>query len=331
MAADPQNILLIHFGQLGDVVLALPAINAVRAKFQDAKLTIMSGRSTAGLIRLARVADEQIAVDRVALRDGNKIRSVAEIMSLVKDVRGRRFDLVIDLHSLYETNLLGYLSGARERLFSHRDRRSLQKLAKFPVKPPTEDRSLHHADRYAAVVSALGITDIEKKAAIDPPLDAKDAAAQILHKLGLDDVRLVGLFLGAGHRSRRWGIDNFVETATLLSAERKVAILLGPEERDLRPGLQTQFGEAGVVVPELPLDVFVAFLGKLDVLVTGDTGPMHLGAAAGTGIVVLSQAGAPTIFHPLASRLIVLDRTPLDQITPRTVVDAVGELTSISA
>jgi heptosyltransferase-1 len=327
--ADPQNILLIHFGQLGDVVLALPTIKAVREKFADAKLTILSGRSTAGLIRLARVADEQIAVDRVALRDGNKVRSVAEILALVKNVRGRKFDLVIDLHSLYETNLLGYLSGARERLFAHRDRRSLQKLAKFPVQPPTEDRTMHHADRYAAVVKALGVIEVERLVRIKPPADAEKAALEILKRKGLEGEGLVGLFLGAGHRSRRWGVDNFVETARRLTG-RKVAVLLGPEERDLRPGLQEKFGDCGTVIEELPLDVFFALLTKLDVVVTGDTGPMHLAAAAGAGILMLSQAGAPNIFDPLADRLAVLRETTLDALAPEAVVVAVNSLSASS-
>jgi heptosyltransferase-1 len=323
--ADPQNILLIHFGQLGDVVLALPTIKAVREKFADAKLTILSGRSTAGLIRLARVADEQIAVDRVALRDGNKVRSVAEILALVKNVRGRKFDLVIDLHSLYETNLLGYLSGARERLFAHRDRRSLQKLAKFPVQPPVEDRSMHHADRYAGVVKALGVTDVERLVRIQPPADAEKAAIEILKVKNLAAGELVGLFLGAGHRSRRWGVEKFIETARLLS-DRKVAVLLGPEERDLRSGLQAKFGDDAIVVQELPIDVFFALLTKLDVMVTGDTGPMHLAAAAGAGIVMLSQAGAPNIFDPLAERLVVLNGTTLDALSPEAVLAAVNSL-----
>ncbi len=308
--------------------MALPAIKAVREKFADAKLTILSGRSTAGLIRLARLADEQIAVDRVALRDGNKVRSVAEILALVKNVRGRKFDLVIDLHSLYETNLLGYLSGAGERLFAHRDRRSLQKLSKYPVEPPVEDRSLHHAKRYAAVVKALGIDAVSPTFVVKPPADSAEAAAEVIERKGLKDKKVIGLFLGAGHRSRRWAVERFAETARLLAAGQNlsVAVLLGPEERDLRPGLQPRFGDAAVVIDELPLDVFFALLSRLDILVTGDTGPMHLAAAAGAGIVMLSQAGAPNIFDPLTERLVVLRESELDALSPEHVVAAVNSL-----
>src|SRR5207342_2694539 len=95
---------------------------------------------------MANVSDDQILVDRVGLRDGNKASSIAAIFRLVRDVRRRKFDLVIDLHSLYETNLLGYLSGAKYRLFANRPGRSFDRLASFPVKPPREDKTLHHTD-----------------------------------------------------------------------------------------------------------------------------------------------------------------------------------------
>ena len=111
-----RNILVIHFGQLGDVVLGLPALRAIRRRFPDSKITVMSSLSTGAIIKLADVADDQIVVDRVALRDGKKFRSIVEVGRIVKDVRSRRFDFVIDLNSLYETNLLGFLSGAKHQI-----------------------------------------------------------------------------------------------------------------------------------------------------------------------------------------------------------------------
>jgi ADP-heptose:LPS heptosyltransferase len=328
--ADPQNILVIHFGQLGDVVLATPAFRAIRECFADSKITILSGRSTYGVVRLIGASDEQIGVDRVALRDGNKAKSIKDILSLVKEVRGHNFDLVIDLHSLYETNLLGYFSGAKQRLFSNRDRRSIDRLSNFPIKPPKEDRTLHHTDRYLGVLEALDVRDVERKVEIMPPRDAADAARNFLSERCIADDRLIGFFLGAGHHSRRWPVENFVEAATALSAsgQTRVLIFLGPEERELRSGLDGKFGDAAIVVPEFPVDVFVAVLSHVDVLVSGDTGPMHLGAAAGAGIVLLSQKGAPDIFRPLTERLVVLDERDFDEIDVEIVVDSVRKLLS---
>ena len=70
MNPNPRNILVIDFGQLGDVVLSLPALGAVRHKFPRARVTVAVGRAAGAVVELAGVADEVLAVDRVGLRDG---------------------------------------------------------------------------------------------------------------------------------------------------------------------------------------------------------------------------------------------------------------------
>ena len=112
LAREYRNILVIEFGQLGDVVLSLPAFHALRQRFPAARITALVGISGRAVIELAGFIDAVIPVDRVALRDGPKRRALGAIVALVRDLRRRRFDLVIDLQSLPETNLLGWASGA---------------------------------------------------------------------------------------------------------------------------------------------------------------------------------------------------------------------------
>ena len=124
MTFNPRNILVIDFGQLGDVVMSLPALGAIRARFPHARITVAAGKPGAEVIEMSGCADATISVDRVGLRDGFKPLSVMRVFQVVKDARNRKFDFVIDLHSFSETNLLGFLSGAPRRLFSRRTRRS---------------------------------------------------------------------------------------------------------------------------------------------------------------------------------------------------------------
>ena len=146
MSFNPSNILVIDFGQLGDVVISLPALCAIRKRFPKARITVAVGTSAAKIVDLSGFADQTLTVDRVALRDGSKLKSIIQIGALVKRVRNSRFDFVIDLHSLSETNLLGFLSGAKTRLFSRRPNRSLDFLSNFRPQPPIEDTSpLKHA------------------------------------------------------------------------------------------------------------------------------------------------------------------------------------------
>lgn len=325
---DFKNILVIHFGQLGDVVLGLPALRAIKKNFPNARITTMLGKPGADIVALADVAHDMITVDRVALRDGNKIASIARIFALVRDVRRRKFDFVIDLNSLSETNVLGFLSGAKYRLYLNRENRSLDWLANFPIRPPLEDKSKHHTDRFLDVLEPLGIVGEPRTCRVDPSEEILAEAKKYLASLNLAGKTLIGLFLGAGHPARRWKIENFVELSQRMSANDKihVLVLLGPEERDIRSRLQDKFGDSAIVVPELSLSVFYALLAQLKVLVSGDTGPMHLAAIAGANIVLLSEFGSPNIFRPLIDKLVVLDDKPLATISVDDVMRSVEKL-----
>jgi ADP-heptose:LPS heptosyltransferase len=97
---DPRNILVINFGQLGDVVLSLPALRAIRRRFPEARITIAVGKPAGEIVKLSGYADETLEVDRVALRDGVKLLSIGKIFKFVAEVRRSKYDFVIDLHSL---------------------------------------------------------------------------------------------------------------------------------------------------------------------------------------------------------------------------------------
>ncbi len=87
MQFDPRNILVIDFGQLGDVVLSLPALRGLRERFPNARITVAVGKPGAEVISLSGYSDATLEVDRVALRDGPKLVSAARILKFVSQVR----------------------------------------------------------------------------------------------------------------------------------------------------------------------------------------------------------------------------------------------------
>ncbi len=284
---NPQNVLVINFGQIGDVILSLPALSAVRVRFPAAKITAMIGKSGAAIVELCGFADEQIVVDRVKLRDGKKPESIWEVLKITNDVRRRKFDLVIDLHSLYETNLLGFVCGAKHRLYANRENRSLDFLANFDPKPPRENKKLHLTDSYLNVLKPLGIENASRIVEIKPRMQDLENIETHLQKFG--NKRLIGLFPGAGNISRRWGLENFAALAENLSSgeNAQIIVFLGPEEADLRGAVESKFPAGIVIIDKLSLTEFVAALSRIAALVSNDTGAIHLAALVGTLVVVV--------------------------------------------
>jgi ADP-heptose:LPS heptosyltransferase len=324
MAFNPQNILVIDFGQLGDVVLSLPALRGIREKFPRARITVAAGKSCTPVVELSGYANETLPVDRVALRDGVKILSVGRIINLVKEVRRREFDFVIDLHSLSETNVLGWLSGAQHRLYSRRPGRSLDYLANFRPRPQVEDTTKHATDRYLEVVAPLGINSVPREPRLVPRAAEQSIAEKFLRKHKADTGRLIGLFPGAGHPSRRWALDRFATLADLLirNDDVRVLVFLGPEEIELRRPVIKEFPRQAIVVEKLSLAELAALLSRLAVLVSNDTGPMHIAAAVGTPTVKL--IGHPTLntYVPIGEQHTVIHGVNIDAITVEEVYSA---------
>jgi ADP-heptose:LPS heptosyltransferase len=291
MNFEPQNILVIDFGQLGDVVLSLPALHALRAKFPHARITVAVGKPGRQVVEMSNAADETIVVDRVSLRDGSKPLSVWRIARLVKEVRARRFDFVIDLHSLSETNLLGFLSGASQRLYGRRPTRSLDFLSNFRPRPVMEDRAKHAVDRYLDVIAPLGVNVASRVPRLPTPADAEVRAVDemLRRERAARDTPLVGMFPGAGHESRRWPLARFGELARRLENNDGVrtVVFAGPEERSLVKAMRAEFPRSVIIFDRLTIPQLAAAAARMSVFVSNDTGPMHIAAAVGTPVVIL--------------------------------------------
>lgn len=326
---DPRNILVIDFGQLGDVVLSLPALRAIRERFPNARITVAVGKPGADIVTLSGYANATMVVDRVALRDGPKLVSIARIVQLVKNVRRLKFDFVIDLHSLSETNLLGFFSGAPKRLFSRRPGRSLNYLANFRPAPPLEDNSKHHVERYLDVLLPLGIKDAAPQPRLMPRPSDNLVIEKLLKKEKADTGKpLVGLFPGAGHPGRRWPLEHFAKLADHLTRNEgaRVVVFAGPEENDLIQKIRTLFPSSTIILDKLTVPQLASAQARLSVFVSNDTGPMHIAAAVGTSVVMLSDRPTPNSFVPREQHHRVVYGSKVGELTVEEVYSVTCEV-----
>jgi ADP-heptose:LPS heptosyltransferase len=330
---NPRNILVIDFGQLGDVVMSLPALRAIRERYPDARITVLVGRPGAQIIDMSGYADATIEVDRVQLRDGFKPLSVVRIFQVLKDVRQRKFDFVIDLHSFSETNLLGFFSGASRRLFSRRPGRSLDFLANFTPKPPVDknDPGQHLIDRYLDVLVPLGIKEQPRVPRLLTRAEDDRAVDVLLRKAKAETgTPLVGLFPGAGHPGRCWPLEQFAELADFLIRNDGVrpVIFVGPEERHLVQRMRALFPSKCVVLEKLTIPQLAAAQARLAVFVSNDTGPVHIAAAVGTPIVVMIDLPRPHAYVPTGASQRLIFSESVTAIEVDQVYAATRELLS---
>jgi ADP-heptose:LPS heptosyltransferase len=278
-------------------------------------------------------ADEIYEVDRVSLRDGNKLISIGRIIKFVRRVRQAKFDFVIDLHSLSETNLLGYLSGAPHRLYSRRPGRSLDYLANFKPRPPREEKSRHVIDRYLDVLKPLDIQNASRVPVIKTSPAGDFAVDALLKKEKAQSGELlVGLFPGAGNPSRMWPLEQYAQLADHLIRNDRVRVLVfaGPEERETVPQMRTLFPPNTIFFDRLTIPQLVSAQARLTVLISNDTGPAHLAAAVGAPVIVILDRPTPHSFMPQGDQHRVIFGTQITEITVDEVYQAAHELLALS-
>jgi len=274
-----QRVALIKPSALGDVIHALPVLGALRHKFPDAHIAWVVNRSYQPLIDGHPALNETIAFDRGALKSGWR-KAAGTSLRLARELRKRRFDLVIDLQCLARSGLMTLATGARRRVGLGTAREGAQ-LAYSDIIAVPDPTTSHAVDRYWRVVEALGVGHLPKRFDI-PVLPESRAWAQTQ----LRDVPRPWMAFGVGARwlTKRWPPDHFAVLAR--RAQEKfggtVFFVGAPDEAPLAKQVIAQLrGPSRDFVGTTSLQQLAGLLDAADVMVANDTGPLHLAAALG--------------------------------------------------
>jgi len=316
------KILAIRFARLGDVILLLPALASLKAKFPDSELTLLTGHRCAPIAELCPYIDHVIAVDRLAMRDGPAWRAVGQMTSLLRDVRRSRFDLVVDFHSFRETNLLARLSGAPMRIGMKRYEAPFLGFC-FNLPPVLEDKSLHVAEMFQKVAAAI------------PPATAspeRSPSQGVLGRLNIDKAKekTVVLYVDAPVPERIWPPQRFAEIADFVieKLDAAVTVISSSERTDLTSRIKasSRNRDKVTVFSNLDLRELVTTIASGHLLVSNDTGPMHIGPAVGVPTIGLFSVGYPEHFRPTGTHDRILQGNPIETIETRSVVKLIEEI-----
>jgi ADP-heptose:LPS heptosyltransferase len=288
-----ENILLIRFKSIGDVVLTLPAVNRLRDRFPAAKISFLTSRENGPMLRGFRAVDEILTLDRAALSRGNPRVIAGELVPLLRRLRAGRFSLVADFQGYGETEWLAWWSGAPARLGI------VYKPGRGGLYTQTSTRnfSRHPAGWNLDLLASLGGMAGALCNDYHLPADALTAAREFFtaHQL---DWNKPTLFIQpfTSNRPKNWPLAHFVELARVWH-DRGVQIIFGGGPAD-RPHLEPARAAGLVVAAGVPLLVSAGLM-QLSTLVLGaDTGLLHLAVAQGRRVIMLIQANNPGTYHP---------------------------------
>lgn len=306
-AATPARILLLRLERIGDLLMTHEAIASTRRLWPDAEIDLAVGSWNAPLARLIPEVSRVDVLDVPWLaREGTGL-SWPALVAHARRWRSRRYDLVINFEPDIRSNFLAWHSGAPRRVgyWTGGGGAFLTDVLAYDPAAHVAASAQHllaQVDARAASLSAP-----PSRLTIDAGSDA--AAAQTLAGVPADH-RLVGLHVSGGRESKQWHLSRFADAGRQLAQEPNVTLVLtgGPGDRALVAEVKAQLGAASVIDTSGALDLpaTAALLSRLTMLITGDTGPMHLAASVGTPVIALFGPSDPRRYGPLATRQQVL-------------------------
>jgi len=311
--APVQRVAVLKLWGMGSIVLASPLLRELRRRHPDAEIVFVTLAENAPILRHIRGIDRTITIDLAA----GIPRFLLETLRSIARMRRERFDLLLDLEFFTRFSaIFAFLS---------RPRRSFGFSSKGSMRGQLHDAEVpfntyHHVTlNFLSLLNGRSVeplpdfdiagAEVLPRIAADPASAAALASRLAAHPSWRTDRPLVVVNPNTGEMAleRRWPEERMREFLRSLCATQDANVVLtGSRSESAFVAALVDAADVGDRVVDLAgeigIDELVALLERCDVLVTNDSGPLHIAAAAGASVVALFGPETPTLYGPLRSR-----------------------------
>ncbi len=283
-----KNILVKGVNWLGDVVMSLPAIRAIKARFPGSRLTVLTKGNLADLYACEPAVDEVLAYGGGFL----------PFLGLVGRLRRAKFDVAFIFPRSLRASLAPFASRIPRRVGFAGD--AGKPVLTDPIERSEKLMTNHRVAYYLEVLRPFGEVPRATAPQIVPPAEAKAWAAE-----QLPGGRWAGINPGATYgKAKQWYPERFVDVGRRLAKRGyRVAVVGGPAEAPLGAQVAGEIGpSAANFAGKTTLPRLAALIERCAVFVTNDTGPMHVAAAVGTPVVAIFGPTDPRTTRPFGER-----------------------------
>ena len=283
---EVKRILIRSTNWVGDTVMMLPSLVAVRETFPRAEITVLANPWVLPLLENHPAVDRTIVIDK-----GRGVISAAkEVLLIISRVRNLRFDLAVLFQNAFEAALLSYLGGARYRVGYNTDGRSL-----FLTHTVIRDKAIlsaHQVDYFLGLVDTMGWQVTETKPVVYLSKEDTKTISRMLSSEGIcDNDMLVGLNPGAAYGpAKRWPAERFAVIGDWASKRwnAKVVLFGSSSEAAIAKEVATLMkAEPLNVCGKTTLGQAMALIKRCDFFLTNDSGLMHIAAALNRPLVAV--------------------------------------------
>lgn len=281
------RILIVRLSAVGDTILNLPVLCALRNKFPDAKIGWVVGTGAADILRGHPDLDDLIVLSNADLKS---LRSYFKFLSRV---RAWKPNIVIDAQGLTKSSLIGWFSGAKQRIgfakseFEGRELSGI--LNNILIKPQAN----HVVTRGLELLKPLGIENPPGLYKVPVNQKIEDDVAQELLRQNLGEScsrPFAILNVGAGWPSKMWPVERYATVAKHLAQQWKLPSVVAwgaPQEKPVAEQVAALSEGTATTMPPTSLLELSAWIRQASLFIGSDTGPMHLSVAIDTPTIAL--------------------------------------------
>jgi heptosyltransferase-2 len=310
-----KKILIRGVNWVGDAVLSIPAIMEVRKLFPEARISLLVNPWVRPIYSKVDFVDEVLEYDKRGVHKG-----LPGLLRLTSDLKRRNFDMAILLQNAFEAAFIAFLARIPLRVGYARDGRSFILTHACTIEP--EIRRLHQVYYYLGILSGIGLTPLKfwNQRPLPVPIhigitDAdQSAAVSMLRANGIhQDDLIIAINPGASYgEAKRWFPDRYAKTADELALKYGARIIILGAASDLETAQMVAANMTSrpvILAGKTTLGQMMGLLKQSSLLITNDSGPMHIAAALDVAQLAIFGSTSETATGPLSRNAAVIKHT----------------------
>lgn len=271
------KLLIFEPNWLGDVIFTTPIFKAIKAQDKDSYLEVILPKRCSDVLRHNPFVDEIIEFD-----EKTSHRNLIEKVKFINQLRAKKYDKVILLHRSLSRTLLCALAGINQRAGYAYSKRAFILTEKIPI---INKDKVHKQDYYLNLIEKIGIKVHDRSCQFYLSTKEKNWADKIINENAKDIKHLIALNLLTNWNPKNWSIDNFIKLVSILKDKlASVKFFLTSQKTDARflPLLKKHRNLLVDLTGKTSLLELGGLYEKMHLVVSGDSGPLHLAAAVKT-------------------------------------------------
>lgn len=302
--SEVEHILIRGTNWIGDVVMCLPAIAAVRKTFPHSKISVLVKPWVAELLYICPDIDEVILFQSPGTHDG-----IAGKLRLARELKGKSFDMAILLQNAIEAAIIARLAGIPIRAGYNSDGRGF--LLTHSVERTEEIRSVHQIDYYLEMLKTLGFQSAGRSVNLTLTNEYSTVSQEILSRYGIGEREpIVGIGPGATYGpAKMWFPERFALVVDRLIEDFSVPVILLGSSDDRHSADQVQQSSKNRLINlagETNLKEAISLIARCDLFISNDSGLMHVAGALGIPTIAIFGSTNPQTTSPVGEKSIVI-------------------------